>query len=520
LNQTLQLKIKKSKILKLALFATGLSGIVAEYIQSTLATYFLGDSIFQWTMILSTMLFAMGVGSRISARFTTQILEKFLWAEFTLSLLTSCAALVTYVAMGYSTYVAVFIYGFALLIGLLIGMEIPLVTRINEENEELRTNIAGVMEYDYYGSLLGGIFFVFVGLPYLGLTYTPFVLGATNLTVALFLLWKTKNSIATKHLKAFYVAAPMLILLLVFLGINAEKIVLHGEQKRYGDKVVFSEQTRYQKITITQYKEHYWLYLNGSKQLCTFDEWLYHEPLVHPAMQLTQTPKSVLILGAGDGCAIKEVAKYPEVEKITLVDIDPEMTSIGKTNPIFMKMNDSSYYNPKLKVINQDAFQFLEQNNTFYDVIILDFPDPKSIDLNRVYTKEFYKLCSGVLRSNGIIVTQAVSPYYTSRAFRSIEKTMSAVGFNVLPIHNHVYSFGEWGWIIGSKQLSSSDMKNILTKSPFRTDIPVQWINQESMQLMTSFGKDLFISDTIEVNTVHNPVLYRYYLDGNWAKFL
>ncbi len=512
--------INKSKILKLALFATGLSGIVAEYIQSTLATYFLGDSIFQWTMILSSMLFAMGLGSRISARFKDKILEKFLWAEFSLSLLTSCAALTTYVAMGYSTYVAVFIYAFALLIGLLIGMEIPLVTRVNEENEELRTNIAGVMENDYYGSLLGGLFFVFVGLPYLGLTYTPFVLGATNLSVALFLLWKTKKSIAPNHLKAFYVAIPSLIVFLSFLAFNAEKIVLHGEQKRYGDKVIFSEQTRYQKIIITQYKEHYWLYLNGSKQLSTFDEWLYHEPLVHPAMQLTKTPKNVLILGAGDGCAIREVVKYPEVEKVTLVDIDPEMTKIGKSNPIFISMNDSAYYHQKVAVINQDAFQYLEEANQFFDVVILDFPDPKSIDLNRVYTKEFYQLCYNALRPNGVFVTQAVSPYYTAAAYKSIEKTVQAAGFNALPIHNHVYSFGEWGWVIGSKKLSTEDMKSVLTNATFRDDIEVQWINQESMQLMTSFGKELFVKDSVEVNTIQNPVLYRYYLDGAWAKYL
>ena len=313
--------LKRSRILKLALFATGLSGIVAEYILSTLATYFLGDSIFQWTMILSIMLFAMGLGSRISASFEKNILEKFLWAEFALSLLTSTAALICYVVMGYTNYVAVFIYGFAIAIGLLIGMEIPLVTRINENNEELRTNIAGVMENDYYGSLIGGLFFVFVGLPYLGLTHTPFVLGGINFLVAIFLFWKLRNHINPLPRKIFTALIPVLFFTLLFLAYGANEIILHGEQERYGDKVVFSEQTRFQKITITQYKEHYWLYLNGSKQLCTFDEWLYHEPLVHPAMHLSRNTKSVLILGAGDGCAIREVLKYKQVEQIYFYEL-------------------------------------------------------------------------------------------------------------------------------------------------------------------------------------------------------
>ena len=510
---------KRSRILKLALFATGLSGIVAEYILSTLATYFLGDSIFQWTMILSIMLFAMGLGSRISASFEKNILEKFLWAEFALSLLTSTAALSCYVVMGYTNYVAVFIYGFAIAIGLLIGMEIPLVTRINENNEELRTNIAGVMENDYYGSLIGGLFFVFVGLPYLGLTHTPFVLGGINFLVAIFLFWKLRNHINPLPRKIFTALIPVLFFTLLFLAYGANEIILHGEQERYGDKVVFSEQTRFQKITITQYKEHYWLYLNGSKQLCTFDEWLYHEPLVHPAMHLSMNTKSVLILGAGDGCAIREVLKYKQVEQITLVDIDPEMTKIGMSNPIFTKMNDSAYYDPKVKVVNNDAFQFLENTDQFYDVMILDFPDPKSIDINRVYTKEFYQLCSRRLRKNGVIVTQAVSPYYTTKAFRSIEKTIANAGFNTLPIHNHVYSFGEWGWIIGSKTLSSDEIKEELKASTFN-DVKTEWMTPEAIQLMISFGKDLRPADSVEVNTIQNPVLYRYYLDGTWTRYL
>jgi len=513
------LKKSQSRILKLALFATGLSGIVAEYILSTLATYFLGDSVFQWTMILSIMLFSMGLGARLSMKFKTNILEKFLIAEFLLTLLTSTAALTTYFFMGHAENLGFIIYSFCISIGLLIGMEIPLVTRVNEENEELRTNIAGVLENDYYGSLIGGLFFVFIGLPYLGLTHTPFILGTINFLVAILLFIKLKDHIAKRFKIGFAITIPSLIIILSFLSYNADEIVLYGEQKRYNDKVVFSKQTKYQKITITQWQENYWLYLNSSKQLCTFDEWLYHEPLVHPVMKLTTHPKHVLILGAGDGCAIREVLKYENVEKITLVDIDPEMTKIGRSNEIFVKMNDSAYYDPKVTVINQDAFQFLENNEEFYDVMILDFPDPKSIDINRVYTKEFYTLCNKRLRPLGHIITQAVSPYYTTKAFRSIEKTLAASGFNTLPIHNHVYSFGEWGWVIGSKFQDKEKMKQHLLKSNYQ-DLDVQWITNESINLMTSFGKDLIKADDIEVNTIHNPVLYRYYLDGTWARYL
>jgi len=160
-----------------AIFATGFSGIVAEYLLSTLATYFLGDSIFQWTMIVSTMMFTMGVGSRISKSFSTNLLAKFLALEFILSVVVSFAPIIVYTLSAYTDYLAVIIYLFSMIIGTLIGMEIPLVTRINGEYEELKTNISNVLEKDYYGSLLGGVFFAFIGIPFLGLSYTPFFVG-------------------------------------------------------------------------------------------------------------------------------------------------------------------------------------------------------------------------------------------------------------------------------------------------------------------------------------------------------
>ncbi len=510
----------KSQILKVALFATGLSGIVAEYILSTLATYFIGNSVFQWTMILSLMLFSMGLGSRLSLYIENRLLEVFIFTEFVLSILTSFSALATYVLMAYMDDIGILIYSLSILIGLLIGMEIPLVTRINERYEQLKANIAGVMEQDYYGSLLGGVFFAFVGLPYLGLTYTPFVLGGINFLVAVVLYFKLKSSVEVKFRPILGGFAVVIFLVLgagIFL---AEPIVFFGEQKRYNDKVIFSEQTKYQKITITQWKDDYWLFLNTSKQLCTFDEWLYHEPLVHPVMGLNPAAKDVLVLGAGDGCAIREVLKYDHIQNITLVDLDPEMTRIGAEHPIFRSLNQGAFQSPKVKVINEDAFNYLERTREMYDVIIADFPDPQTIELNRLYSLEFYKLCQHQLRAHGVIVTQAASPYFCPKVYQSIEKTMQKAGFQTIPLHNHVYTFGEWAWVIGAKAIPSKQLKPIL-QSLDLDDIQLRWLNQEAMQLITSFGKDLLPvqSEQIEVNTLQNPVLHRYYRQGTWDIF-
>ncbi len=511
-------KLKRSPALKLALFATGLSGIVAEYILSTLATYFIGDSAVQWSLIVSVMLFSMGLGSRLSKFIEGNLLLKFIGVEFLLSLLVSFSSLVAYSAAGLTEYVGFIIYGMSILIGLLIGLEIPLVIRLNEEFESLKINVASVMEKDYLGSLVGGLFFAFVGLPILGLTYTPFILGFINLCVALLLYFTVRKEISAKRSKQIGITAVLLSLLMLSGILKGEEIILFGEQTRYKDKVVYSEQSKYQKIVITQWKNDYWLFINGNQQLSSLDEDKYHEALVHPAMQLSNQVKDVLILGGGDGCAVREILKYDKVENITLVDLDSMMTGLAQRHPVLTEMNDSSMSSSKLSIVNTDAFNFLEQGGKMYDVIIVDLPDPRSVELNRMYTKEFYDLCRLNLRPHGSLITQAGSPYFATQAYRCIDQTMASAGFETLALHNHVLTLGEWGWILGQKSDWSQGRLKERARGLNFEGIDTKWINQEAMLLMSSFGKDIYfeVTDSIKINHIQDPVLYRYYLKGNW----
>ncbi|MBT28869.1 MAG: spermidine synthase [Thalassobius sp.] len=517
-----------SNILKAALFATGLSGIVAEYILSTLATYFLGNSVFQWTMVLSMMLFSMGLGSRISKFMDTHLLEKFVLIEFALSILVSVSALAAYTVSIYSSFnEKLYIYSFELdgtiiymmsiMIGLLIGMEIPLVTRLNESYEDLRVNISNVMEKDYYGSLLGGVFFAFIGLPFLGLTYTPFVLGAVNFLVAVGLFFKFKKLIDKKFLFIINSAGVFVLIIITSGFLFSNDIIQYGEQKRYRDKVVYQDQSKYQKIVVTQWKNYYWLYLNGNQQLSSFDEWLYHEPMTHPAMKLVPGAKNVLILGGGDGCVAREVLKYPSVETIKLVDLDEKVTELGKKHPIFTSLNNNALNNEKVTVQNGDAYTYLQTTMEFYDVIIVDFPDPKTIELGRLFSLEFYKLCYQQLRPNGVIIVQSGSPYYATKAFYCIEKTIREAGFNTIPLHNQVLTLGEWGWVLGAKSIPEDKLKPVLRSLKF-DDVDTRWLTNDAMSLITSFGKGLIELDSasVEVNMIHNPVLPNYYRNGNW----
>jgi spermidine synthase len=470
-------------------------------------------------MILSLMLFSMGVGSRISKLFHRNLLENFIAVEFMLSVFTAFSVSLVYALASRTEGLWVAIYFLCIAVGLMIGMEIPLVMRINQNYEELRVNVANIMEKDYYGSLLGGVFFAFIGLPYLGLTYTPFVLGSVNFCVAVLLSFKMYNIIRAENRKKVLWGGIFVSLTLLIGSITAKEIVLYGEQSRYRDQVIFSERSQYQQIVITQWKGNHWLYLNNHLQFSTFDEQMYHEPLVHPVMNLVVNPQKVLILGGGDGCALREVLKYESIKEVVLVDLDPRMTELGNSHPVLLGANESAFEDNRVKVVNQDAFKYLEESVEIFDVMIIDFPDPKTIEVNRLYSKEFFKIAYLHLQENGALITQAGSPYFAGKAFNCLAKTIAAADFTTAKMHNHIITMGEWGFIIGLKNGSKEKIVSDLRGMKF-DNIPLRWLNQEAMLMMTSFGKHITLDEEeVEINSIHNPVLYRYYNSGRWDLF-
>ena len=233
-------------------------------------------------------------------------------------------------------------------------------------------------------------------------------------------------------------------------------------------------------------------------------------------MTLHPYPQDILVLGGGDGCAVRDLLQYSTLKTVTLVDLDPAMTNLGKNHPMLKKVNQNALHNNKVTIYNQDAYLFLDKTKLRFDVIIIDLPDPKSVELNRLYTQEFYHLCYHALRPEGLLITQSGSPYYATRAFTCIGKSMRQANFAIAPMHNQILTLGEWGWTVGSKQFNEADLLARLRSLRF-DKLKTRWLNAEAMQLMTSFGKkDFFLKDSVEVNSIHNPVLYKYYLRGNW----
>ena len=510
-------KLKRlSFILKVCVFTTGCATMVTEYTLATLASYLLGNSILQWTVVISLMLFSMGLGSRYSRKYKTDLLDRFTLTEFGLSFLCTFSAMFCFWISAYTIHFGLVVYGVACMIGFMTGLEIPLITRINESYESLRENISSVMEYDYYGALLGGALFAFVLLPFLGLTYTPVLIGSLNLLVASLILWNFPDHLTRPSILNIQFAVLLMASILAFAV--AKPIILYGEQHKYKDKIVYQEQTRYQKIVVTQWKDDYWLFINGSTQFSTYDEERYHEPLVHPLLGLIKERKDILLLGGGDGLAAREILKYPDVENLTLVDLDPAMTQLARQDKIFLSINKGSLNDPRVRVINQDAYQFIKNSVDLYDAVIIDLPDPKSVSLSLLYSLGFYKMVEKHLKPFGAMVTQSTSPLYSPEAFLCIKKTLEAAGFSTLPYQNSVPSMGLWGWILGVRQkaMPAQRLKQDLTALEF-ADIKTRFLNRDAMISMAHFGKGLFEKEAqIEPNTQFDHNILKYYRQGSW----
>ncbi len=509
--------LSAKRILQFCVFFTGLAGIVTEYTLSTIASYLLGDTIFQWALTISFFLFAMGLGSRWTRYVKIHETTWFVIVESCLSLAIVLCVPVVYGMASWPDRLPWFLYSWTILIGVLIGMEIPLVIRINSQYEELSLNLSNILEKDYLGALLGGLFFAFIGLPFLGMARLPFVLGVINLAVAGIFTYHFKDHINKKGVAVLVIAFFTLPTIFPLL----KPIQLWSEQKLYKDKIIYFEQSQYQKIVMTQWHEYFWLYLDGHEQFSSYDEYRYHESLVHPAMLATPSRENILILGGGDGLAAREVLKYPDVKTITLVDIDPAVTRLAKEYPLLVSLNEASLKNPKVKIINDDAAHFLKTTKNseiplLWNVIIVDLPDPRNPSLERLYSAEFYHSCKSRLARGGIIVTQATSPIFCKEAFWCIVKTIASVGLNTLPYHAYVPTFGEWGWVMAS-ELPKKEIKQRIINSRTFDKLHLRFLTKDILAKLFVFSPaDVLDPNELEIHSDFHPVLFKYYQSGAW----
>ena len=448
---------------------------------------------------------SMGVGAWFSRFINDELERAFVTLQMAISLVGGFSAFILFYAFAYIGNYEAFLYLITISLGSMLGVEIPLVIRILKNSFSLKTNISNVFTVDYIGALFASLLFPLVLLPQLGLMQTGFFLGSLNLmvgSIALYIFW---DRLGYKYL--LYIISIAILLTIGF--INSNPLTDMIEKKLYQFPIIYSVQTSYQKITLTAQKGRVQFYINGAIQFDSIDEYRYHESLVHPVMSMSKSKENILIIGGGDGMALREVIKYPSVKEITLVDLDPAITTLFSTNEILTKLNQNSFEDKRVTIINQDAWKFIENSNRLYDVIIIDLPDPNNISLSRLYSQSFYRLLSSHLSKAGALVTQSSSPMFSREAFWSIHNTLQSAGLVTTPYHTYIPSFGEWGFVLASKLN--------LPLGTLRLPNHLKYIDDDTMKSALHFDKDLSQID-VEPNQLISHKLIYYYNDG-WDKW-
>ncbi|GMQ58102.1 polyamine aminopropyltransferase [Vallitalea sediminicola] len=489
--------------LMFAVFIIAICGIIYELIIGAISSYLLGDSVKQYSITIGLYMSAMGIGSYITKKFKRNLFDVFVVIELTIGLVGGISAVLLFAAYGYTKVYLPVMYIIIITIGILVGLEIPILTRIIEEKENnLRMTLANVLSFDYIGALIGSVAFPLILLPHLGYIKTAFLVGFINIIVANIIIYKYSEHI--KRIDVLKVVAALFALIIIVGFVTADSTADKIEDSFYRDQIIYRKQTKHQRIVVTKHRDDLRLFLNGNVQFSSQDEYRYHESLIHPAMTLAKERKEILILGGGDGLAAREILKYDDVENITLVDLDKEVVDFCKSNPLVESLNNKSLDNEKVNVINQDAYKFLENTDNKYDVIIVDLPDPNNEALNKLYTNIFYRLIYNKLDDGGMVAIQSTSPYYAEQAYWCIRKTVESEGFYTTGYHLYVPSFGDWGFTLASNQEFKKEDINLA--------VPTKYLNDDMVKALFVFADDEKKSkDKVQINSLTNPVLFGYY---------
>lgn len=490
-----------------SVFVVASCGLAYELIMAALASYLLGDSILQFSSIIGVYMFAMGIGAHLTRYISDRdALSRFIDIEILVGIVGGVSALLLFVLFGFSA--APFrsvLYGLVLIIGIITGMELPLVMRVlNLREVEFKEVVSRVLTFDYLGALAVSLLFPLILAPKLGMARSALLFGILNTAVALLTARLFKQELPRYQRLRMRGNIVLLVLLLFFCYAN--HITNKAEQHYFGDPVVFSTASPYQRLVITKWHNDTRLFLNGNLQFSSVDEARYHEALVLPVMEQNPQASHILILGGGDGLAAREVLKYPQVSQITLVDLDASMTRVFRTSAALRELNQNSLNHPKLRIINADAAQWLQHNQEKFDVVIIDFPDPSNFSLGKLYSVPMYRMVARHLNPHGNLVVQSTSPYFAPNAFWCIVNTLEAAGLKTLPFHVYVPSFGEWGYVMANQT------GEFLIPEHYR--VPTRYLDAETTREMFVFPKDMQ-RRAVEPNHLNTQKLVEYF-EADW----
>jgi len=460
------------------------SGLVYELVTGTLASYVLGDSVTQFSLVIGLYLFAMGIGSYLSKFLEDRLLERFVEIELCLALAGGLSAPLLFKVYTAAAAFRFALYGVVVLIGTLVGLEIPLLIRLLQFSVDLKELVARVLTLDYVGALIASLLFPSLLLPKLGVHQTSLFFGLLNAVVAMLATFLFPlDRVVTIRLR---------VQCLLIFGVLAAafgfvtRFVDRAETVYFGAPIIYTAQSPYQRVVITRSPRTTRLFLNGNLQFSSDDEQRYHEVLVHPAVAaLGRDPRSVLVLGGGDGLAARELLRYPSIERIVLIDLDAAVTDAFRTLPVALELNGGALNDPRVTVRNEDAYKFLEDSRDSFDLAIVDFPDPSNYAVGKLYTDAFYHLLRERLSFRGVAVVQATSPQYARESFWTIVQTLEGAGWKTAPLHVYVPSFGDWGFVLaGGEALTAPGALRI---EPTK----LRWLESSGLPELFRFPRDI-----------------------------
>jgi len=491
-----------SVALFISVLAIAACGLIYELVASALASYLLGDSVLQFSTVIGTYLFAMGVGSWLSRYLARGLVARFVGIELMVGVIGGFSSTLLFLAFAYTSAFRLVLYAVVVIIGVLVGLEIPLLMRILRDRYAFKEVVSNVLTFDYLGALAASLAFPIVLVPKLGLVRSAMAFGLVNAAIALWSTFLFAQLLGTR--RALRVAC---IGVLAVLGVGltqAKRITTIAEDNIYADEVIFSRDTRYQHIVLTAWKDDLRLFLNSHLQFSSRDEYRYHEALVHPGLASVPGARHVLVLGGGDGLAVREILKYPSIESVTLVDLDPELTHLFSTHPLLTRLNDRSLSSPRVHVINADAFVWLNDNMKMYDFVVVDFPDPNNYGVGKLYTTAFYRALERHVSRGGLFVVQSTSPLFARQSFWSIVETLKRAGLKTYPYHVYVPSFGEWGFTLATAAEAPVYAPPALLPDSLR------FLSAPDIAPLFTFQRDMQ-PVAVDPNRLNDQVLVRYY---------
>ena len=479
-------------------------GLIYELVAGTLASYLLGDSVLQFSTVIGSYLFAMGVGSWLSRFVTRGLAPRFVQIELMVAVAGGFSSSALFLAFAHTQGFRFLLYVVVAIVGILVGLEIPLLMRILKDRVQFRDLVAHVLTFDYIGALGASLLFPILLVPRLGMVRAALLFGIVNAAVALWSTWLFGAALPNPGRLRLSCAAVIALLAAGMAG--ADRISASADANLYADEVILARNTRYQRIVLTRWKDDLRLFLSSHLQFSSRDEYRYHEALVHPGLASLPGARRALVLGGGDGLALREMLKYPSLESITLVDLDPDMTGLFATHPLLTKLNGGSLTHPKVRVINADAFPWLDSHTDMFDFVAIDFPDPTNYSLGKLYTTAFYRLLARHLSRHGLVVVQSTSPMFARQSYWCIVETIKQAGLRTHPYHAYVPSFGEWGFILAG--LGPYE-------PPSRLPEGLRFLSLRNLPALFEFPNDMQPVPA-EPNRLNDQVLVRYY-ERDWS---